>query len=267
MLPINTQLKRTRSSSSSPDGSVPDPHRRRVGDASGSVHRTSAQGPQASGRVSPSHPSATRAPRQASPFAGAASHASSPVPLPAGVAVVGEADVGAAVAALRHGVDHASNPSNVRINAAKDMLAACDDGFPADAYTTLSHQLQGRPAGLLALQHPNKVHVMLSHPDSYGVGSALVTGAVNVAAQRTGSPVLHLEAMDADAVRAYEKMGFTVDMDDGGEHLSAHEDESDSDSDDQMVLMTLDAAHSDKWRHDAVAGWVPTQPRTPAWND
>lgn len=54
----------------------------------------------------------------------------------------------------------------------------------------------------------------------------------------TGQPVLTLNAMDRDAVAAYKRMGFKADSD------------YDSDDEDQMIPMRLDANNSNKWEKD-----------------
>ncbi|MCG1041267.1 GNAT family N-acetyltransferase [Mycetohabitans sp. B8] len=106
---------------------------------------------------------------------------------------------------------------------------------------TFSYQLNDQNVGLVRLKMPKKkdgdmeVMAMVTDPRTRGVGSTFMQQAMNHAVKMTGQPVLTLNAMDRDAAAAYERMGFKADSD------------YDSDDEDQMIPMRLDASNSDKW--------------------
>jgi predicted GNAT family N-acyltransferase len=136
----------------------------------------------------------------------------------------------------------------LRLLGTKEMVDYFKNNKMIEKTETFSYQLNDQNVGLMRLKMPEKkgedmeVMAMVTDPRTRGVGSTFMQQAMNHAVRMTGQPVLTLNAMDRDAVAAYKRMGFKADSDYGSDE--------DSDDEDQMIPMRLDANNSNKWEKD-----------------
>ncbi|VVE50775.1 GNAT family N-acetyltransferase [Pandoraea anhela] len=70
----------------------------------------------------------------------------------------------------------------------------------------------GKPVGVMTsdLRSDGHVHIngVVTHPDTKGVGGALIEAAVNMSAKNGGSGMVHLQFLDQASRAAYSKLGF-----------------------------------------------------------
>ncbi len=169
------------------------------------------------------------------------------------------------VSELRNGVANCKSIDPDRIASTMTMLDALDMDFPKEKYDVIIHRVDGRASGALVLEKsdPAKVLVMATHPDSKGVGSALMEQAVNLAKDHTGKAKLHLEVMDDAAAAAYKKMGFLMSK------VSASDSDADSDSDSDITCepMILNASKAVNWIEDGGGGMRMANRKPPHFVD
>ncbi|WP_198292420.1 GNAT family N-acetyltransferase [Burkholderia glumae] len=158
-------------------------------------------------------------------------------------------------ASLKHDVEHCGSTDEDRVASTMEMLDSLSVGFSKDKYDVIAHRLRGRSSGVLVLEkgEPAKVLAMVTHPNSKGVGSALMEQAVNLAKNLTGKAELHLEVMDAAAAAAYQKMGFVM----------SQASDSDSDSDITCEPMVLNANDATNWKEDSNGYMLMTNRKPP----
>ncbi|WP_338860570.1 GNAT family N-acetyltransferase [Mycetohabitans rhizoxinica] len=132
----------------------------------------------------------------------------------------------------------------LRLLGTREMVDYFKNNKMIENTETFSYQLNDQNVGLMRLKIPKKkggdmeVMAMVTDPRTRGVGSTFRQQAMNHAVRMTGQPVLTLNAMDRDAVATYKRMGFKADSD------------YDSDDEDHMIPMRLDANNSNKWEKD-----------------